>query len=67
MTTQNQTLEYVDSKLNERRTELKDFLANGSLKDFNEYQKLCGVIQGLDYAKQIISDLANRLENNEDD
>ena len=67
MTTQNQTLEYVDSKLNERRTELKDFLANGSLKDFNEYQKLCGVIQGLDYAKQIISDLAHRLETHEDD
>jgi hypothetical protein len=67
MTNNNQTLEYVDSKLNERRNELKDFLANGALKDFNEYQKLCGVIQGLDYAKQIISDLANRLENNEDD
>ena len=67
MTNNNQTLEYVDSKLNERRNELKDFLANGALKDFNEYQKLCGVIQGLDYAKQIILDLANRLENNEDD
>ena len=67
MTTQNQTLEYVDSKLNERRTELKDFLANGSLKDFNEYQKLCGVIQGLNLAENIIVDLAERQEKDADE
>lgn len=62
-----QTLVYIVSKLDERRTELVDFVSQGSIKDFPEYQKLCGVIQGLDTAKQIITDLAKRLETDDDE
>lgn len=55
-------LDYVESKLNERREQLKETLASGVIKDYSEYQRLCGVISGLDYATQTILDLAKRLE-----
>jgi hypothetical protein len=55
-------LDYVESKLNERREQLKETLASGVVKDYSEYQRLCGVISGLDHATQIILDLAKRLE-----
>ena len=55
-------LDYVESKLNERREQLKETLASGVVSDYPEYQRLCGVISGLDYANQIIIDLAKRLE-----
>ena len=62
-----QTFDYIVSKLDERRTELQDFLGQGAIKDFSEYQKLCGVIQGLSFAKQIVSDLAKRMETDDDE
>ena len=55
-------LDYVESKLNERREQMKETLASGVVKDYAEYQRLCGVISGLDFAIQTTSDLANRLE-----
>ena len=58
----NTPLEYIESKLNERREQLKETLASGVVQDYAEYQRLCGVISGLDYAMQIVIDLANRLE-----
>jgi hypothetical protein len=61
-----QTLEYIVSKLDERRIELEQFIGRGQLADFSEYHKLCGVIQGLDYAKQTIIDLAKRLEQDDE-
>lgn len=60
-------LDYVSSKLEERRADTEHYIGRGTVKDYPEYQNLCGVIQGLDYAKQIISDLAHRLETHEDD
>jgi hypothetical protein len=62
-----QTLNYLVNKLNDQRKDLVDFISQGSVKDFSEYQKICGVIQGLDTAKQIITDLADRMENTEDE
>ena len=55
-------IEYIESKLDERRTEVEQHLGRGAAKNYDEYQKLCGVIQGLDYAKQILLDLAQRME-----
>jgi hypothetical protein len=44
-----------------------DDMANGVCKSFDEYQKLCGVIQGLALAEQHAIDLAKRVENNDDE
>jgi hypothetical protein len=62
-----QTLNYLITKLNERRVEIEQHLGRGVAKTQEEYQKLCGLIQGLDFAKQIIADLADRMENTEDE
>jgi hypothetical protein len=62
----NTPLEYIVSKLNERREQLKETLGSGVVKDYAEYQRLCGVISGLDYATQTTLDLAKRLEKDDE-
>jgi hypothetical protein len=39
-----------------------DDLAGGMCRNFDEYQKLCGVIQGLATAERYLIDLAERVE-----
>ena len=39
-----------------------DDLAGGSCQNFEQYQKLCGVIQGLAQAERYIIDLAEKVE-----
>ena len=39
-----------------------DDLANGSCQSFEEYRKLCGVIQGLAIAERYILDLAKKVD-----
>ena len=39
-----------------------DDLASGQCRTFDEYQKLCGVIQGLALAERYIIDLAEKVE-----
>ena len=58
---------YLNAKLDEQVRETEEFLGGGNVKDFNEYQKLCGVIQGLGRAKRILADLANRMKEEEDE
>ena len=60
-------LDYLKTKLLEERKEMEQFISQGSLKDIAEYAKLCGIIQGLDRALGVISDLANRLEHEDDE
>ena len=62
-----QTLQFVVSKLEERSNELREFISQGSIRDFTEYHKLCGVIQGLTFAKETITGLAQRLETEDDE
>ena len=58
--------DYIKSKLDERRTEIEQHLGRGVAKDYSEYQKLCGILQGLDYAKELTQDLQKSMENDED-
>ena len=47
------------------RTDMNNYaddLAGGSCRTFDEYQKLCGVIQGLAIAERYIIDLAKKVE-----
>ena len=62
----NSSFEYLDSKLDERRIEIEQHLGRGAAKTYEEYQKLCGFIQGLEFAKQLISDLAERMEKDDE-
>lgn len=58
-------LEYLDSKLQEERMLIVDTLIQGKLGE-GEYKRLCGVLQGLDLAKNHIKDLAKRLERDDE-
>jgi len=47
------------------RTDLNNYaddLALGVCQDFAQYQKLCGIIQGLGLAERYIIDLAEKVE-----
>ena len=47
------------------RTDMNNYaddLAGGSCRTFEEYQKLCGVIQGLAMAERYLLDLAKKVE-----
>ena len=59
--------DYIKTKLDERRTEIEQHLGRCAAKDYSEYQKLCGVIQGLDFAKELTQDLQKRMEKDDDD
>lgn len=39
-----------------------DDLASGVCQNFDQYQKLCGVIQGLAIAERYLIDLADKVE-----
>jgi hypothetical protein len=43
-----------------------DDLAGGSCRSFDEYQKLCGVIQGLAIAERHLIDLAEKVEKSDE-
>ena len=43
-----------------------DDLAGGACRSFDEYQKLCGVIQGLAIAERYILDLAEKVEKSDE-
>jgi|LauGreDrversion4_2_1035121.scaffolds.fasta_scaffold157601_2 hypothetical protein len=61
-------LEYLVSKFKEERDTITEHLARGNaVKDFADYQRLCGIVQGLDFASLTINDLAKRLENDADE
>ena len=59
-------LEYLKSKLEEERSNVVSFLSQGTLKDIEEYRRLCGVIQGLDAARVLILDLEKRMETDDE-
>jgi hypothetical protein len=47
------------------RTDMNNYtddLANGVCQTFDQYQKLCGVIQGLAIAERYLLDLAEKVE-----
>lgn len=60
-------LDYIKSKLDERRIEIEQHLGRGAAKNYDEYQKLCGAIQGLGFANEILLDLAQRMETDADE
>jgi hypothetical protein len=51
------------------RTDMNNYaddLAGGSCRTFDEYQKLCGVIQGLATAERHLIDLAEKVEKSDE-
>jgi hypothetical protein len=47
--------------------DVADNVSTGKCADFGEYQKLCGVIEGLAYAERDLIDLAETMEKAQDE
>jgi hypothetical protein len=58
----NETLEYLMSQIEERRTAIIESLGDGAAKDFGAYQQSVGMVRGLLTAQSLISDLAKYME-----
>ena len=59
--------EYLMGKLDEETASVTKYLAGNHASGVEEYRRLCGVIQGLSLAKDIVKDLAKRLEQDADE
>lgn len=53
-------------KLRERMNDIADALATGNCGSYEEYKRLCGVIEGLAHAERDLLDLKDQLDKNED-
>jgi hypothetical protein len=53
-------------KLRSDMNNYADDCAGGACRNFDEYQKLCGVIQGLAIAERHLLDLAEKVEKSDE-
>lgn len=60
-------LELLIKQADEKAEQLKEALATGSAKDYEEYRAMCGEIKGLLTMKMYIKDLQQRMENSDDE
>ena len=55
-------LAHVQKEIAKSREDYNTALLADRVSSYEEYKKICGVIQGLNLADQIINDLVHRLE-----
>ena len=53
-------------KLRNDMNNYTDDMAGGACRSFDEYQKLCGIIQGLALAERHLLDLAEKVEKSDE-
>lgn len=61
--------EFADVLRQKIRTDMNNYaddLAGGACRSYDEYQKLCGVIQGLAYAESHLMALLKKVENSDE-
>ena len=59
--------EVLFGKIDEEIESVSGAISNGSAKTYDEYQKLCGVIKGLNAAKAHVEDLRRTTEEDYED
>jgi hypothetical protein len=59
-------LDVLEKKLNEYEQDMTTALVRGGIKDFGEYQRICGVIYGLNLARMNIQDLRQKMESEDE-
>ena len=55
-------VEVLRQKIRDDLNNYADDIAGGACQNFEQYQKLCGVIQGLAMAESYLLDLAKKVE-----
>ena len=59
-------LAHLTNQIDEKVARLQEALGTGVAKDYPEYQKMCGEVQGLLTARLYISDLARNIEDSDE-
>ena len=59
-------LAYVAKKIQELKQEREAYAAAGRCDTIEEYRRVCGVVQGLNFAENIIEDLVRKMEKSDD-
>lgn len=62
----NTFVEVLRKKIREDMNNYADDIAGGVCRNYDEYQKLCGVIQGLAMAESHLLSLAKKAEESDD-
>ena len=60
-------LQHLSKKIDDKISQLQEFLADGNASDYAEYKKACGEVKGLLTARLFISDLQERLKTHDDE
>jgi hypothetical protein len=55
-------LELLNKQIRKDMNQYADDIATGQCQSFEEYKRLCGVIQGLALAERLLIDLAEKKE-----
>jgi hypothetical protein len=58
----NNSFEYLRDQFRKQMNDISDHVSGGACKDYNEYAKCCGVIEGLALAERELLDLKDRLK-----
>jgi hypothetical protein len=59
-------LDVLTIELDKSVVQKRDWVASGQAKDYAEYQRICGEIKGLLFAKQEILDLKQNMEHSDE-
>jgi hypothetical protein len=59
-------LNHLTAKIDDKVQRLQESLGTGAAKDYSDYQKMCGEVQGLLTARLFIADLAKNVENSDE-
>ena len=58
-------IDALEKKINEHEERMTGSIIRGNVKDFAEYQKICGIIYGLNLARLDIQELRQKTENDD--
>ena len=58
----NNSWEYLRDKFRSQMNDISDHISGGGCKEFSEYARCCGVIEGLALAERELLDLKAKLE-----
>lgn len=61
-----QALAHITKEIQKLKQEREAYVAAGRCDTIEEYRRVCGVVQGLNYAENIIEDLVRRMEKSDD-
>ena len=61
-----QDLAHVVKEIQKLKQEREAYVAAGRCDTIEEYRRVCGVVQGLNFAENIIEDLVQKMEKSDD-